>query len=112
MDVRENMQLNPVGTLAIWLTFSILLFLILLFSLFRLLTDQFVKLVILSFMIAVPLSWYMMQSWLEDYEYKMTLGWEVFVVSGFLSVFIALLTVSYQSVRAALANPAESLRSE
>lgn len=81
-------------------------------NIFRLLTDQFVKLVLISFVIAVPLSWYMMQTWLQDYEYKITIGWEVFLVSGVISVFIALLTVSYQSVRAALANPAESLRSE
>jgi putative ABC transport system permease protein len=54
----------------------------------------------------------MMNVWLEDYEYKIKMGWEVFVMSGLLSVIIALLTVSYQSIRAALANPANSLRSE
>jgi putative ABC transport system permease protein len=81
-------------------------------NIFRLLTDQFVKLVLISFVVAVPLSWYMMQTWLEDYEYRIEIGWEVFLISGILSVFIALLTVSYQSIRAALANPANSLRAE
>jgi putative ABC transport system permease protein len=81
-------------------------------NIFHLLTDQFVKLVLISFVAAVPLSWYMMQTWLEDYEYRIEIGWEVFLISGILSVFIALLTVSYQSIRAALANPANSLRAE
>ena len=81
-------------------------------SIFRLLTDQFIKLVLLSFFVAVPLSWYMMNAWLEDYEYKIQLGWEVFVISGLVSVVIALLTVSYQSIRAGIVNPATNLRSE
>jgi putative ABC transport system permease protein len=81
-------------------------------NIFRLLTDQFIGLVLISFVLAIPLSWYVMQKWLEDYEYKITIGWEVFAVAGVVSVLIALLTVSYQSIRAALANPASSLRSE
>jgi putative ABC transport system permease protein len=81
-------------------------------NIFRLLTDHFVKLVIVSFFVAVPLSWYLMQKWLQDFEYKIEIGWGVFVVSGIISVVIALVTVSYQSIRAALANPANSLRTE
>jgi putative ABC transport system permease protein len=81
-------------------------------NIFRLLTENFVKLVLISFIIAVPVSWYMMQKWLEDYKYKTEITWDVFIFSGLLSVMIALLTVSYQSIRAALANPADSLRSE
>jgi putative ABC transport system permease protein len=81
-------------------------------SIFQLLTNQFIRLVIISFVLAVPISWYMMNVWLEDYEYKIEIGWEVFAMSGILSVMIALLTVSYQSLRAALASPASSLRSE
>ncbi len=81
-------------------------------NIFRLLTDQFIKLVLISFVLAVPVSWYTMQQWLEDYKYKIEIGWEVFIVAGATSVIIALLTVSYQSIRAALANPASSLRSE
>jgi hypothetical protein len=62
--------------------------------------------------IAVPLSWYMMKVWLEDYKYKTEITWDVFIFSGMIAVVIALLTVSYQSIRAALANPANNLRSE
>ncbi|MEX2235084.1 MAG: ABC transporter permease [Cyclobacteriaceae bacterium] len=58
------------------------------------------------------LAWYMMQKWLQDYKYRTEITWDVFAISGFLAVFIALLTVSYQSIRAALANPANNLRSE
>src|SRR5882762_1718248 len=81
-------------------------------NVFRLLTQNFVKLVLISFVVAAPLSWYMMQKWLEDYAYKVNITWDVFFLAGLISVFIALLTVSYQSIRAALANPAESLRTE
>lgn len=81
-------------------------------NIFRLMTDQFIRLVLISFVLAVPLSWYIMQKWLEDYEYKTTIGWEVFATAGLASVVIALLTVSYQSIRAALANPASNLRAE
>ena len=81
-------------------------------NIFRLLTGNFVKLVLIAFVIAVPVSWYVMQQWLEDYKYKTKITWDVFVFSGVLAVLIALLTVSYQSVRAALTNPANNLRSE
>ena len=63
-------------------------------------------------MIAVPFAWYMMQTWLEDYAYKIEITWDVFLLAGIISVLIALLTISYQSLRAALANPATSLRAE
>ncbi|HZI26372.1 MAG TPA: FtsX-like permease family protein, partial [Chryseolinea sp.] len=81
-------------------------------NIFGLLTRNFVKLVIISFVIAVPFAWYMMQTWLEDYAYKIEITWDVFLLAGTISVLIALLTISYQSLRAALANPATSLRSE
>lgn len=81
-------------------------------SIFQLLTQDFVKLVLVSFVIATPLSWYMMQRWLEDYAYKITITWDVFILAGLMSIIIALFTVSYQSVRAALANPVETLRRE
>jgi putative ABC transport system permease protein len=81
-------------------------------NIFGLLTRNFVKLVIISFIIAVPLAWYMMQLWLEDYAYKVTITWDVFLLAGVISVLIALLTISYQSLRAAWTNPASNLRSE
>ena len=81
-------------------------------SIFRLLTHNFVKLVLISFVIAAPLGWYMMEKWLEEYTYKVAITWDVFILSGIISVIIAVLTVSYQAIRAALTNPANNLRSE
>jgi putative ABC transport system permease protein len=81
-------------------------------SIFHLLTNEFVKLVVIAFVIAAPLSYYLMEKWLEAYKYKTPIGWEVFVVAGSATVVIAMVTVSYQSVRAALVNPATNLRSE
>lgn len=81
-------------------------------TIFRMLTQNFVKLVLISFLIATPVAWYMMHRWLEDYAYKIHLSWDVFAFAGLISVFIALVTISYQSVRAALANPAERLKAE
>ena len=81
-------------------------------NIFRLLTQNFVTLVVISFTIAAPLSWYLMTKWLEDYKYKTPITWDVFLVAGALAVVIALITISYQSVSAALANPAKRLRSE
>jgi len=81
-------------------------------NIFRLLTQNFVKLVLVSFVIAAPISWIMMNKWLEDYKYKITITLDVFIAAGVTAVFIALLTISYQSISAALANPANRLRSE
>jgi len=81
-------------------------------NIFRLLTQNFILLVLISFAIASPIAWYAMQTWLEDYEYKIEITWDVFFIAGLMAVLIALLTVSYQSIRAALANPATRLRSE
>lgn len=81
-------------------------------TILRLLTQGFVKLVALSFVLAAPLAWYMMQKWLEDYAYKIDITWDIFILAGLASLAIALLTVGYQSVKAALANPATRLRSE
>ncbi len=81
-------------------------------SIFHLLTGNFIKLVVVSFVIATPLAWYVMQKWLEDYVYRTTIGLDVFILSGAIAILIALFTVSYQSVRAALMNPMEKLRSE
>jgi putative ABC transport system permease protein len=77
-----------------------------------LLSKDFVKLVVVSFVIAAPLSWWGMHSWLEDYTYRVPIKWWVFVGAAILSILIAMATVSYQAIRAALANPVKSLRSE
>jgi len=77
-----------------------------------LLSKDFVKLVIISFVIAAPLSYWGMYKWLQDYQYRVPIQWWVFAVACFLSVAIAILTVSYQAIKAALANPVKSLRTE
>jgi putative ABC transport system permease protein len=81
-------------------------------SIFALLTQHFVKLVLISFVIAAPIAWYIMQKWLEEYVYKTEIGWTVFLLAGAGAVLIALLTVSYQAMKAAFANPVTRLRSE
>jgi putative ABC transport system permease protein len=69
-------------------------------------------LVIISLVIATPVAWWAMYKWLSTYSYHITVEWWVFVLAGLLSIAIALLTVSYQSIKAAISNPAKSLRTE
>jgi putative ABC transport system permease protein len=73
---------------------------------------DFIKLVFLSILIAAPIAWYAMSKWLEDFAYRINIGWAVFVIAGFVALFIALLTVSFHAIRAAIANPVKSLRTE
>ena len=77
-----------------------------------LLGRNFMLLVGLSFVVAVPLAYWIAHRWLQDYEYRIDLSWWVFAASGFLVIIIALLTVSYQSIRAATKNPVEAIKSE
>jgi ABC-type antimicrobial peptide transport system permease subunit len=77
-----------------------------------LLSADFLKLVVLSAIIAFPVAWWVMTNWLNGYSYRITISWWVFLIGGFLSVLIALITISFQSVKAALMNPVKSLRSE
>jgi len=81
-------------------------------SITTLLAREFVLLVGIAFIIAAPVAWFTMDKWLEGYGYRVDMGWTVFAMSGALALVIAVATVSYQSVRAALANPVKSLRSE
>jgi putative ABC transport system permease protein len=81
-------------------------------NIFKLLTQNFVGLVLISFVIAAPIAWYLMQKWLQDYVYKIEIGWEIFAVAGSIAVIIALFTVTYQSLRAAVTNPVNNLKSE
>ncbi len=82
------------------------------FSLWGMLSVQFVKLVLISLCIAIPLSYYGMNKWLLDYEYRETISWWIFALAGISILLITLVTVSYQSIKAALMNPVNSLRSE
>lgn len=79
-------------------------------SIFKLLTLNFVKLVFVSIIIAAPTSWYFMQHWLSDYAYRTEIGWNIFIVSSLLVLLIALLTISYQSLKAGLMSPVKNLR--
>jgi putative ABC transport system permease protein len=81
-------------------------------SIVTLLSKDFLRLVTLAFVIAVPVAWYAMHKWLGDFVYRATIDWRVFAAAGVAAVVVALLTVSFQSIKAALANPVKSLRSE
>jgi putative ABC transport system permease protein len=76
------------------------------------LSTDFLKLVFISLFIAIPLSWLAANKWLQNYPYRITLSWELFATGGMLVICIALATVSFQAVKAAVANPVKSLRTE
>lgn len=77
-----------------------------------LLSRDFVKLVLIAILIASPITWYVTHKWLEDFAYRINISWWIFAAAGLTAVCIAVLTVGYQAIKAALANPVESLRSE
>lgn len=77
-----------------------------------LLTRDFLKLIFVALLIASPVAWYFMEKWLQNFAYRIDLSWWFFAVAGIMILFIALLTVSWQSVKAALINPVEKLRNE
>lgn len=81
-------------------------------SIVTLLSKDFLKLVLIAVVIAVPFSWYAMNKWLEDFAYSVEIKWWVFGIAGIVALFIATLTISFHAVKAALANPVKSLRTE
>lgn len=82
------------------------------FIIWRLLSKEFVMLVIIALLIAMPLAFYFMHNWLQDYNYRTELSWWMFALAGSGAILVTLLTVSYQSIRSALTNPIKSLRTE
>ena len=76
------------------------------------LSKDFLKLVFIALVVAAPLSYYFMEQWLQDFAYRIDISWWVFALAGCIALLMAFGTVSFQSIRAALANPVESLRSE
>jgi ABC-type antimicrobial peptide transport system permease subunit len=82
------------------------------FNVWRLLSKDFIILVVISFIIAAPIAWYFMHDWLENYEYHTPISWWIYVATCGGTVLITLSTVSYQAIRSALANPVKSLRTE
>jgi putative ABC transport system permease protein len=76
------------------------------------LSKDFMKLVFISILIASPLAWYLMTKWLQDFAYRINIQWWVLVLAGVAALFIAFITVSFQSIKAAIANPVDSLKNE
>jgi putative ABC transport system permease protein len=76
------------------------------------LSRDFLKLVVIGFVIAAPISWIVIRSWLQDFAYRTEISWLVFLAAGAIAVSIAILTVSFQAIKAAIANPVQSLRTE
>ncbi|MBX2922484.1 MAG: ABC transporter permease [Chitinophagaceae bacterium] len=81
-------------------------------NLWILLSNEFTMLVLIACLIASPVSYWIMHSWLENYDYRISIGWHVFALSAMLALMIALATVSFQAIKAAVANPVKSLRTE
>jgi len=78
----------------------------------RMLSTDFIKLVMLAFIIATPIAWWFMSKWLQDFAFRIELSWWIFAVTGIVALLVALITLSFQAVRAAIANPVKSLRAE
>jgi putative ABC transport system permease protein len=77
-----------------------------------LLSKDFLKLVFIAVLIAVPFAWWGMYKWLQDYAYRINIGWWVFFITGLMALIIAFITVSFQAIKAAISNPVKSLRTE
>ncbi|MBD0332011.1 MAG: FtsX-like permease family protein, partial [Chitinophagaceae bacterium] len=77
-----------------------------------LLSKSFVRLILIASAIAFPVAWWAMNKWLEDFPYRITISWWVFAIAAIAAVIIALITVSFQTIRAAISNPVNSLRTE
>ena len=76
------------------------------------LSKDFLKLVLIASLIAFPVAWWFMNRWLRDFAYRIHIKWWVFVLASVLAVFIAIITVSFQAIKAALTNPVKNLRTE
>ncbi len=82
------------------------------FSLWKMLSKDFVTLVVIACVVAAPVSWYLLAEWLQNYQYHATISWWVFIATAFGAMMVTLFTVSFQAIKAALTNPVKSLRSE
>jgi putative ABC transport system permease protein len=76
------------------------------------LSEDFLKLICIALIIAIPAAWMVANKWLQNYPYRITLSWWLFAFAAILVIMIALITVSFQAIRAAIANPVKSLRTE
>jgi putative ABC transport system permease protein len=81
-------------------------------NIIKMLSKDFVKLVLLAFVIATPIAWWFMNKWLQEFAFRIDLNWMIFAVTGCVALVVALITLSFQAIRAAIANPVESLKTE
>jgi putative ABC transport system permease protein len=81
-------------------------------SVVTLLSKDFLKLVCIAFIVASPIAWYAVHRWLQDFAYRIDVKWWVFPLAGIIAILIALLTISFQAIKAAMSNPVKSLRTE
>jgi len=81
-------------------------------NLWRLLSKEFLLLVLIACVIAIPPAWYYLDKWLSNYDYRVSISWQVFVLAGAMALVITVMTVSFQAIKAAIANPVKSLRTE
>jgi putative ABC transport system permease protein len=77
-----------------------------------LISKEFIILISIAFVVAVPVGYYFINKWLQDFAYRITIGWWMFALAGALVIIIALLTMSFKAIKAAIANPVKSLRTE
>ena len=77
-----------------------------------LLSKDFLQLIFISCLIAFPVAWWIMHGWLQNYEYRVMISWWIFLAAGLMATCIALVTVSFQAIKAAIANPVKNLRTE
>ena len=77
-----------------------------------LLSKDFLRLTLIAIVIAFPVAWYFMSKWLEDFAYRINITWTIFLMAGFGTLIITLVTISFQAIAAAMANPVKSLRTE
>jgi ABC-type antimicrobial peptide transport system permease subunit len=82
------------------------------FNLWRMLSKDFVALVVISCLIAIPIAWYFLNQWLQRYEYRTQISWWIFAAAGAGALVITILTVSFQAIKAAIASPVKSIRTE
>jgi putative ABC transport system permease protein len=75
-------------------------------------SKDFLKLVVIAFVIATPVAYWVMDKWLQDFAYRINISWWIFIAAGMFAWVIALITVSFQAIKAAIANPIKSLRTE
>jgi putative ABC transport system permease protein len=78
----------------------------------NLLSIDFIKLMLIALVIAAPIAWFGMNKWLQEFAYRIGISWWVFLMAGITAIFIALVTISFQAIKAAIANPVKSLRTE